>query len=68
MPTTRECVCCCDIVEIERKKKLLEISVKCITLHPGFYTVCLDMWVLQAAYYVYRQHYGATAHHGSVHE
>uniref|UniRef100_A0A1X7TXJ4 P2X purinoreceptor 7 intracellular domain-containing protein n=1 Tax=Amphimedon queenslandica TaxID=400682 RepID=A0A1X7TXJ4_AMPQE len=26
------------------------------------------MWVLQAAYYVYRQQYGTSARHGSFHD
>ena len=32
--------------------------VACITHHEGFESVCLNMWVLQAAYYAYRYHYG----------
>ncbi|KAI8495210.1 hypothetical protein Bbelb_271960 [Branchiostoma belcheri] len=31
---------------------------KCITMHPGFSSVCLDIWALQCAYYQYRQEYG----------
>ena len=30
----------------------------CIIGHPGFTTVCLDPWVLQTAYYAYKQQYG----------
>ena len=30
----------------------------CITGHEGFDVVCLNGWVLQAAYFAYRQHYG----------
>ena len=30
-------------------------NISCITNQPGFLTVCLDVWVLQTAYYQYRQ-------------
>ena len=29
----------------------------CITEHPGFQAVCLNRWVLQAAWYQYKQQY-----------
>ena len=38
-----------------------ETLLDCITAHPGFHTVCLDRWVLQTAYYQYRQQYGNRA-------
>ena len=41
-------------------------AMKCITNHPGFCNVCLDIWVLQTAYYVYRQHYGSHARQGAL--
>ena len=41
------------------EERLAEIpDVQCITEHSVFQTVCLDVWVLQAAYYQYRQLYG----------
>ncbi|XP_071810726.1 uncharacterized protein [Apostichopus japonicus] len=43
-------------------------SAACITLHPGFEAVCLNPWVLQIAYYVYRQQYGGRAQENSIHE
>ena len=62
MPTARECVCCQEMPQIILK--LADLSTEdlnCITEHPGFATVCLDVWVLQAAYFQYRQHYGTYA-------
>ena len=38
----------------------------CIILHPGFQNVCLNPWVLETAYYSYRQHYGANAVEGAI--
>ncbi|XP_053378660.1 uncharacterized protein LOC128548224, partial [Mercenaria mercenaria] len=35
-----------------------ESDVGCITEHPGFRPVCLDEFVLETAYYQYRQQYG----------
>ena len=29
----------------------------CITQHPGFQAVCLNRWVLQTAWYQYKQQY-----------
>ena len=66
MPTTVECVCC-DEIQATKDKKQSE-GVDCITLHPGFQSVCLDVWVLQTAYYSLRQHYGNDAPQGTVHE
>ena len=58
MPTVTECVCCCDIKQVEDVKNQLSDPVLCITLRPGFYNVYLDIWVLQTAYNVYHQQYG----------
>ena len=44
------------------------VSVECITEHPGFATVCLDVWVLQTAYYQYRQHYGGGTSAPPIHK
>ena len=43
-------------------------TVTCITNHPGFKSVCLDVWVLQAAYFQYRQEHGTTSAPLSIHE
>ena len=32
-----------------------EEQLDCIADHPGFASVCLDVWVLETAYYQYRQ-------------
>ncbi len=48
------------------KKSLDEVG--CITLHPGFQNVCLDPWVLETAYYSFRQHYGEHAIEGAINE
>lgn len=37
---------------------------ECITQHPGFHSTCLDVWVLETAFYAYRQHHGADNHTG----
>ena len=38
--------------------KMEETGASCITEHEGFGAVCLNRWVLQTAYYQYRQQYG----------
>jgi hypothetical protein len=63
MDTAVECVCCQRIDVIKAKcKEVAEsgmgLEPGCITQHPGFRSVCLDVWVLQAVYNEYRQQYG----------
>ncbi len=66
MPTVEESICC---EEIEKVKEKMELeTVCCITSHPGFQSVCLDVWVLQTAYYSLRQHYGNNAPQGTITE
>ena len=67
MPTIRECICCCEVERVMMKKEESGDVVNCITDHDGFHSVCLDVWVLQTAYFSYRQHYGAVEGK-SVHE
>ena len=43
MATAKECICCFEIDEIMEKMSELSNPVGCITLHPGFSTVCLDV-------------------------
>ena len=59
----QECVCCSEIDCVVAKNNeaveaegLAEPPV-CITQHPGFEAVCLNRWVLQTAWYQYKQQY-----------
>ena len=61
-----ESICCSEITRIQEKKEEGEEVVNCITMHPGFQTVCLDVWVLQTAYFSLRQHYGNNAPQGTI--
>ena len=56
MPTREECICCCSFGEVVAKME--ETGGSCITESEGFDAVCLNQWVLQTAYYQYRQQYG----------
>ena len=66
MSTETECVCCSEISQVVEKKS--SEGVECITQHPGFQSVCLNPWVLQTAYYSYRQQYGESAVEGAINE
>ena len=69
MTTTEESVCCREIATVVGKMDELEDStVVCITEHPGFNPVCLNVWVLQTAYYQYRQEHGVPTSPVSLHE
>uniref|UniRef100_A0A4W4FHQ1 Uncharacterized protein n=1 Tax=Electrophorus electricus TaxID=8005 RepID=A0A4W4FHQ1_ELEEL len=48
-------VCCSDYDQTRFARE--EVNVPCITMHPGFAVVCLDVHVLRTAYYAYRQDY-----------
>ncbi|PIK43233.1 hypothetical protein BSL78_19924 [Apostichopus japonicus] len=61
-----ECRCCREIGKV--RNVMDEEGATCITLHPGFEAVCLNPWVLQTAYYVYRQQYGGRAQENSIHD
>ena len=54
-----ECVCCCEVDAIESKiQESQNDIIQCTTDHEGFLSVCLDVWVLQTAYYNYRKKCG----------
>ena len=56
MPTARECLCCQEVPQVN--EVMAEIpGLLCIANHPGFQTVCLDVYVLRTAYNAYLQHY-----------
>lgn len=58
MPTSVECVCCCETDAIKNKMDENETVIGCITEHEGFQPVCFDRWVLQTGFFNYRQQYG----------
>jgi len=57
MPTAHESVCCAEIGQVWQKVEDQgpQIQMKCITEHPGFQSTCLDVWVLETAYYAFRR-------------
>lgn len=58
MPTAIECICCTEIEQITNTMEQFTANIQCITEHAGFEAVCLNVWVLQAAFFSYRQQYG----------
>ena len=62
MPTPTECVCCKEITAVVNKCESMDSSepstTQCIINHDGFDPVCLNIWVLQTAFFNYRHHYG----------
>ena len=65
MPTVTECLCCC---EIEVTAKAKEGIVQCIVQHPKFDSVCLNVWLLQTAFYTFLQHYSSSSNEGNTNE
>jgi len=67
MPIAHESVCCAEIGQVWQKVEDQgpQIQMKCITEHPGFQSTCLDVWVLETAYYAFRQQHGADIHTGN---
>ena len=58
MPTALECLCCHEAEAVVRKMDEDSTKIICITKHDGFQPVCLDVWVLQTAYFNCRHRYG----------
>ena len=60
------CICCQKIEAVQNKlikavtSGECEEQPQCITQHPGFQAVCINRWVLQVAWYQYKQQYKAT--------
>ena len=68
MPTKQQSICCCEVDKVVQKKcEVIAHAVSCITDHEGFHGVCLNVWVLQTAYFNYRQRYGV-AEEKAIHE
>lgn len=62
MTTEAECNCCQEHPKMrEELQEAGRISqqpaAKCITLHPGFAAVCLNVWTLETAWLQYRTQY-----------
>ena len=59
------CICCHEIEAVQNKNieavtsGECEEQPQCITQHPGFHPVCINRWVLQVAWYQYKQQYKA---------
>ena len=52
MPSVPENVCCHEIGQIWQKiEEQTGVQMSCITEHPGFQSTCLDVRVLETAYY-----------------
>ena len=68
MSTVLECVCCREHDKITQKMEQDGVSDLCITQHPGFSAVCLNVWVLQAAYFQYHQEHGSLHLPSSINE
>ena len=51
----------CEIGSVQLKKEESELKVACITEDEGFTGVCLNVWLLQTAYFQYQRHYGIAA-------
>ena len=61
-------ICCSGVDRVVEKKEEESSALSCIIDHKGFiYGMCLDVWVLQTAYFNYWQHYGV-AEEKAVHE
>ncbi len=57
MLTVAESICCREIEQVKCTMELEGLGT-CITDHPGFRSVCLDIWTLRIAYLAYKQQYG----------
>ena len=64
-----ECKCCHEIPEIVSKNFGVEGDAPtCIVNHPGFTAVCMNEYVLETAWYQYKQQYSVSAYDGPMHK
>lgn len=58
-----ECLCCHEVNKIRQKNQIVSeeenLTINCITDNPGFKAVCLNRWVLEAAWFQFQQQYGS---------
>lgn len=64
METVPECACCRELEAVARVMEDQGVET-CIIDHPGFQSVCLDEWVLNVAYYAFRQQHGEMQQQGN---
>ena len=64
MSTSRECICCYEYKEVLAIKNEHD-GLKCVTDHPDFSAVCLNISNLKIAYKWYRQRYGERQEQGN---
>ncbi|CAH3162429.1 unnamed protein product, partial [Porites lobata] len=63
MGRAEACICCQEIEQVKNKLSEAVTSGECeeeptcITQHPGFHPVCINRWVLQTAWFQYKQQY-----------
>ena len=61
MGRVEACICCQEIEAVKNKNIEAVTSGECqeeptcITQHPGFHPVCINRWVLQTAWFQYKQ-------------
>ena len=61
MPLIEESICCAEMIRVKDRMNYSDIfdgtavQHTCITNHPGFIPVCLDVWSLQTAYFAFKQ-------------
>ncbi|XP_043093349.1 cilia- and flagella-associated protein 251-like isoform X4 [Puntigrus tetrazona] len=58
MTTEKENICCLEIPQVVRRMKQVSEALSCVTLHPGFEPVCLNVYSLQNALNLYKADYG----------
>ena len=69
MTTSAEYVCCKEISRtVANMGEANDPTVTCITSHPGFECVCLNICILQAAYFQYRQEHKTASSPTATHE
>ena len=52
MPSYWEYFCCCEVDFVVQKIQEIGVAKSCITEHEGIEIICLNVWVLQTAYFI----------------
>ncbi|XP_057675909.1 uncharacterized protein LOC130906042 isoform X2 [Corythoichthys intestinalis] len=67
MPTEPENVCCIEINEVKKRMQELPVPPMCMTDHPGFEPVCLNVFSLQNVCNIFNADYGRLKLQGLEH-
>ncbi len=66
MLSSAESVCCHEVAPVDALRE--ELSLSCITQHPGFHGNCINPYVVETSFYEFLENYGHVGDDEPIHE